>query len=117
MLMNEPEYLAVLEDVKAQIGAARQAAVRSMNTGLVVLYWNVGRLIDDRSQWGNKFIENLARDIRSFYPGIRGFSIRNLKYMLRFAREYPDLEVVQTLSAQLSWSHHLALLDKAQDRA
>ena len=115
MLINGSEYLAVLTDVKSQIEAARRATVRAMNTGLVVLYWNIGRVIDERSEWGNKFLETLARDIRCAYPGIRGFSVRNLKYMLRFAREYPDLEKVQPLVAQLPWASHIVLLDKVRD--
>lgn len=115
MLINEPDYLTLLTDIKSQIEAARQATVRAMNTGLVVLYWNIGRVIDERSEWGNKFIETLARDIRTAYPDIRGFSVRNLKYMVRFAREYPDLGKVQPLVALLPWASHLVLLDKVRD--
>ncbi|MDR1432122.1 MAG: DUF1016 N-terminal domain-containing protein [Propionibacteriaceae bacterium] len=60
---------------------------------------------------------DLARDIKLAYPGLRGFSVRNLKYMLRFAREYPNLEIVQPLAAQIPWTSHIVLLDKVQDPA
>jgi predicted nuclease of restriction endonuclease-like (RecB) superfamily len=65
--------------------------------------------------WGNKFIDNLARDIKLEFPTTRGYSIRNLKYMAEFAKTYPDFEFVQTVSAQISWSHNTALLDKVKD--
>jgi hypothetical protein len=42
-------------------------------------------------------------------------SIRNLKYMAKFAKTYPDFGFVQTVSAQISWSHNTALLDKVKD--
>jgi Ser-tRNA(Ala) deacylase AlaX len=71
MLMNDDDYLAVLEDVKSQVNSARRVAVRAMNTGLVVLYWNVGRVLDERSAWGNRFLTNLARDVGLAYPEIR----------------------------------------------
>jgi predicted nuclease of restriction endonuclease-like (RecB) superfamily len=82
---------------------------------MVMLYWNIGNIINEKSKWGNKFIENLARDIKLEFPSSKGYSVRSLKYMAKFARITPDLEIVQTISAQLSWSHNTALLDKMKD--
>ena len=59
--------------------------------------------------WGNKFIENLSRDLRTEYPDAKGLSVRNLKYMAKFTSAYPDDEFVQTVSAQISWSHNIAI--------
>lgn len=74
-----------------------------------------GNVIKANSEWGNKFIENLARDIKLDLPDTTGFSVRNLKYMAKFSSLYSDIEFVQTVSAQLSWSHNVALLDKVKD--
>lgn len=63
---------------------------------------------------GDRFVESLSTDIRCEYPGIKGFSVRYLKYMAKFARE-TDFEIVQTVFAQLSWSHNIALMDKTDD--
>jgi predicted nuclease of restriction endonuclease-like (RecB) superfamily len=82
---------------------------------MVMLYWNIGNIINAKSKWGNKFVENLARDIKLEFPTTKGYSIRNLKYMAKFSKITPDLEIVQTISAQLSWSHNTALLDKVKD--
>jgi len=115
MLLNGNDYLDVLADIKARIANARHRTLRALGGELVMLYWSVGKLIDEKADWGSKFVETLAHDIRQEYPGIKGFSVRNLKYMQKFARLFPEPEIVQTLSAQLSWSHNIALMDKVKD--
>lgn len=72
-------------------------------------------VINEHKSWGNKFIENLAADIRISFPECRGFSVRNLKYMSKFAATYPDTEFVQQSVAQIPWGHVVTLLDKVPD--
>ena len=64
---------------------------------------------------GSKFIENLAADIRISFPNVKGYSVRNLKHMAKFAETYPDEAFVQTVSAQIPWSHNTVILDKVKD--
>lgn len=64
---------------------------------------------------GNKFIDNLAVDIRIAFPESKGYSVRNLKYMAKFAETYPDREFVQQVVAQIPWGHNIVLLDKITD--
>lgn len=61
---------------------------------------------------GNKFVDNLATDIRSAFPKSKGYSVRNLKYMAKFAETYPDCEFVQQVVAQIPWGHNIVLMDK-----
>ena len=117
MLINNSEYLTVIDDVKSKIRQARHRAMLAVNSELITLYWNIGNIINERKTWGNKFIDNLSRDIKLEFPQIKGYSVRNLKYMAKFSKTYPDLEFVQTVSAQLSWSHNTTLLDKTKDDA
>ena len=79
-----------------------------------LLYYNIGLIINENKAWGNKFIENLARDIKLTFPNSTGYSVRNLKYMAKFAAEYPDGEFVQEVLAQITWYHHIALMDKVK---
>ena len=72
-------------------------------------------VINAHKTWGSKFIDNLAADIKLSFPNTTGYSARNLKYMAKFAATYPDIEFVQTVSAQITWSHNVALLDKVKD--
>ena len=113
MLINNPEYLDVLNEVKARIAAARYRSMAAVNSELVMLYWDVGTLINDHKEWGNKFITNLSRDVRGANPHLRGFSARNLTYMATFAASYPDREFAQSVTAQISWTQNVLLLDKA----
>lgn len=115
MLMNSGEYLATIEQVKQEIKSAQYRAVMHVNADLIILYHSIGCLINEHKSWGNKFIENLARDIKIDFPGITGYSVRNLKYMAKFAAAYPDTEFVQQVVAQIPWGHNLVLLDKLSD--
>ena len=115
MLINNNEYLDIVETIKLEIKSAQYKAAVSVNRELIMLYYNIGRIINKHKTWGNKFIENLAADIRISFPDTKGYSIRNLKYMSKFAAEYPDEQFVQTVSAQIPWSHNCVILDKIKE--
>ena len=114
MLMNNDEYFKILEDIKARIKAAQYKAVLGANREQIILYWNIGKIIIENTKYGAKFIDNLARDIKSEFPNAKGYSIRNLKYMRKFAEFVNDEAKVQTVSALLSWSHNTHLFDKTR---
>lgn len=115
MLLNDNEYLAIVEDIKNRIQAARYKATVEVNRELILLYHSIGKTINEHKAWGNKFIDNLSKDIALAYPGAKGYSVRNLKYMAKFAAEFTDIEFVQTVSAQIPWSHNVAIMDKVKD--
>ena len=115
MLMNSNEYLATIEQVKQEIKAAQYKAAVHVNTELIMLYHSIGCVINAHKSWGNKFIENLAQDIKLEFPQSTGYSVRNLKYMAKFAATYPDAEFVQQVVAQIPWGHNVVLLDKVAD--
>lgn len=104
-----------VEQVKQVILTAQHKASLSLNQGLVLMYYRIGQRINEHKEWGNKFIDNLAKDIRISFPRAKGYSVRNLKYMAKFAQEYPDEQFVQTVSAQIPWSHNIAILNKVND--
>lgn len=99
MTNTEPagaDYAAWLNDLKAQVASARQRAALVVSRELVLLYWQIGRDIAQRQKaqgWGAKVIDRLARDLRSAFPDMRGFSRRNLKCMRAFAQAWPDGEI------------------------
>lgn len=73
----------------------------------------LGKLIiesQEGAQWGNKLFDVLANDLRHSFPNTEGFSKRNLYNMRQFAIHYPDFEIVQALPAQLTWTHHVVLI-------
>ena len=112
MLMNGNEYLSVIQSIKSEIKSAQYKAALSVNRELIMLYYNIGMIINKHKAWGNKFIDNLAADIKLEFPNVKGYSVQNLKYMAKFAETYPDEQFVQTVSAQIPWSHNTLILDK-----
>ena len=115
MLINSNEYLETIEQIKSEIKAAQYKAAVSVNQELILLYHSIGEVINTHKVWGSKFIDSLAKDIKIAFPNVKGYSVRNLKYMSKFAATYPDRQFVQTVSAQIPWSHNVAILDKVKD--
>ena len=116
MLINSNEYLATIEQVKQEIREAQYRASIRVNTELIILYHNIGNVINQHKSWGDKFIENLAYDIKMDFPQVKGYSVRNLKYMAKFAATYPDVEFVQQVVAQIPWGHNIVILDKLSNQ-
>jgi predicted nuclease of restriction endonuclease-like (RecB) superfamily len=111
-------YGQFLSAIKQRIRTAQIKAALAANAELIRLYWEIGREIlvnQERQGWGAKFIDRLAADLQRAFPNLRGYSVRNLKYMRAFARAWPDLEIVHQLGAQIPWKHNCVLLDRVKD--
>ena len=83
----------------------------SVNAHMLFLYWEIGTYVAERQRvagWGAKVIKTLSKDIRSAMPEARGFSARNILYMVQFAETYPliqtDDSIAQPVAAQLDQS-------------
>ena len=113
--MDISKYKQIFENIKIEVAKSQYKAMQAINKELIYMYWNIGKIILTNSEWGNKFIDNLSIDLKLEFPNINGFSIRNLKNMKKFAEEYPDFEFVQSITAQITWTHNVLLLDKIKD--
>ena len=63
------EYFDLLEKIKTHITNAQYQVLTTANVDKNILYWNIGKVILEYSTWGNKFVENLSKDLRMEYPG------------------------------------------------
>ena len=111
-------YADWLVDLKTRIHNAQQRAALAVNRELVLLYWQMGQDIlqrQGREGWGAKVIDRLATDLSAAFPGMKGYSARNLKYMKFFAQECPDFLFGQQSAAQLPWFHIVTLITKLAD--
>ncbi len=119
MSRNMPsDYAGLLAEVKERVRAARYAALKAVNKELVGLYWDIGRMIAERQAdgaYGDAIVEQLAHDLRVEFPGVSGFSRRNVFYMREFYLLYRDLPKVQPLVAQIGWTHNLLILQRCKD--
>lgn len=113
--MNTTEYLSIIENIKREINAAQYRAALHVNADMLLLYYDIGCVINEHKTWGSKFIDNLAADIRLAFPKSKGYSVRNLKYMAKFAETYAEREFVQQVVAQIPWGHNIVILDKVNN--
>ena len=119
-MSNLSEYAGILNEIKQEIFTGRHKAILAANKELVLHYWSIGNIIlrhQSAEGWGSKVIDKLAQDLASEFPGTKGFSSRNLKYMRRFAEEYADLSFVQEVLAQITWYHIITLTEKISNLA
>ena len=124
-------YRPFIENIKAKIRTAKVKASLSVNSELIWLYWDIGRSVLDRQTkdgWGTSVIEQMARDIQKEFPGIEGFSNRNIWRMRAFYLAWtkeceklpqPVAEIdginPPRVVAQIPWGHNAFLLEKVKD--
>lgn len=99
----------LFEEVRQLIDVAKQRAAIAVNAELTLLYWHIGHRIQtevlhgERAEYGKQVLQNLSQQLTQTYG--RGWGERHLRNCLYFAEQFPDLEIVNTLCAKLSWSH------------
>lgn len=114
------DYAEILGEIKGLIQQERLRVVLAANSAMVLLYWDIGRMIlerQERAGWGARIIDRLSEDLREAYPDMKGLSPRNLKYMRAFAAAWPEREFVQRAAAQIPWFHNCLLLDRLSEPA
>ena len=107
-----PESL--VDDLRDLIRTTRSGVAQSVNSALVLLYWQVGTRIrtevlnNERADYGKQICVTLSHKLVDEFGA--GFSRPNLFKMLQFAERFPNREIVLTLSRKLSWSHFVELI-------
>ena len=114
-MMLEKDFKNIMFEIKNQINNTQIEIFQNANKSLLKLYYNLGKIIEENSSWGNKFIDELAIELKVSFPNIKGFSVRNLKNMKKYYIECKKSPIVQTTSAQIPWSHNMLILDKIKD--
>ena len=118
-MIIDQEYNKLFLELKTRVTASRYRAAVKVNNELINLYHHIGNIIlqsQEKAGWGAKIIDQLSRDLRKEFPEMKGFSTRNLKYMRKFAKAYPDIEFVQQVAAQLPWFHIAAIMDRVKEK-
>ena len=116
--ISSDSYNQFVASLKARIQETRIKAALSVNKELILLYWHIGKEILDRQNaegWGSKVVAQLAKDLKSEFPDMKGFSRTNLMYMRAFAEAWPDEEFVHQAGGQIPWKHNCVLIDKVKD--
>ncbi|MBM4035705.1 MAG: DUF1016 domain-containing protein [Planctomycetes bacterium] len=111
-------YGALLRQVKERVRAAQLAALRRVNKELISLYWDIGQMIVSQQKkqgWGKFVVERLARDLQAEFPGIRGFSARNIWYMRNLYVTYAANEKLQLIIAEIGWTQNVVIMERCKD--
>lgn len=112
------DYTVLLGEIKDHIRSSQYEALRAVNKHLISLYWDIGRLIVERQEargWGLSIVDQLAADVQQEFPGIQGFSARNLRYMRSFFVAYNQKPNLQPLVAEIGWTHNIIVLERCKD--
>ncbi|MCM1041747.1 MAG: PDDEXK nuclease domain-containing protein [Bacteroides sp.] len=140
-------YVAWRKEIEQRIESAKFNAALHVNTDLLELYWSIGNDIlkkQDELGWGTQIIEQLSQDLARRFPNDKGYSVRNLHYMRKFAAAYPKFPILQVPLAEfkelpisqvalaalshdgmnievpltvISWYHHISMLPKIKNEA
>ena len=116
MIESKDKYFEVLNDIKKTLIVTRNRIVENANRDLVLMYYNIGLKLIENNKWGSSFIDTLAKDLKVEFPTLKGMSVRNLRYMQKFATEFANDEFLQGVLAKLSWNHNQILLDKVKNK-
>lgn len=103
-----------ISEIKSLIKDSRKAVAYAVNTAMSLLYWNVGKRINEeilqhnRAEYGKQILETLSKILTEEYG--TGWSERQLSYCVKFYNIFNDFEILHTLCSKLSWSHLRLLL-------
>lgn len=112
----DKEFKEIINNIKQEIQNTQYKVAIESNINLISMYFRLGKILNDNYEYGNKFIDEVSRDLKIEFPNSTGFSVRNLKYMKKFYLEYKDDEEVQQLVAQVPWGHNIVLMEKIKDK-
>jgi predicted nuclease of restriction endonuclease-like (RecB) superfamily len=97
---TELSYKQLLATIKQQVQSAQAKAALAVNSSLIQLYWNMGKMIADNQalfEGRNNYVEQLAKDLRAEFPDMKGFSRSNLFYIRKLYQFYATVSVQQVV--------------------
>ena len=104
----------LFNDLSQLIEQSRNFVVVQTNSVMTMLFWNVGKRINEdvlknrRADYGKRIVPTVSAQLEGTYG--KNFTLKNIRRMMKFAEQFPDLEIVSPLAQQLSWSHFIELL-------
>lgn len=111
LINSDNEINSIFDSIKNLVINSRNKVYHTVNTEMLNLYWNIGKIImeiqqgDERASYGDAVLDKLSQKLTNEFG--KGFSKRNLERMRKFYIFFP---IATTMSSQLSWSHYLELI-------
>lgn len=116
-MKNEIVPLSFISEIKQKVRSAQYEALKVVNVQLINLYWEIGKSIAEKQieNWGKSVVPVLSTELQKEFPGIGGFSTTNLWLMSQLYSEYQAVEFLHPLVGEISWSKHIAILNKCKN--
>lgn len=116
MSLEISQHQFILE-IKQKVRQSQYEALKAVNTQLINLYWEIGKSISEKQSenWGKSIVQTLSAELQNEFPGIGGFSTTNLWLMAQFYTEYHTIKILQPLVGEISWTKHIAILNKCKN--
>lgn len=110
----------LVEDLRQIINQSRNRVAANVNAELTLMYWHIGERINrevlgnERAEYGLQIVATVSQQLQTEY-GEKGFEKSSITRMMKFAKLFPDFQIVATLSRQLSWSHFVEVIPLHDD--
>ena len=118
ILTTDETYKEFIENLKQQINSSSQKVVKTVNSELIKLYYQIGQQIVEKqttAKWGDNLIGQIEQDLKLAFPKLKGFSKVNLHYMRRLYLFCGENQIVPQLVEQIPWGHTRLIIDKIKD--
>jgi predicted nuclease of restriction endonuclease-like (RecB) superfamily len=107
----EKDYFNDLKKIKETIRQNQNKAMVYVNSQMIVTYYQIGTIINERKTWGSKYIEKLSNDLKDYG---KGYSTSNLKRMMRIADELSFEEFSAQPASQIPWFTLVEIIQKSK---
>ena len=107
----EKDYFNDLQKIKETIKLNQNKAMVVVNSAMIMTYYKIGTIINERKTWGSKYIQNLANDLKEYG---KGYSYENLYRMSKFASEFDENEIVSQPATQIPWFTIISIMQKSK---
>jgi len=107
----EKDYFNDLNKIKETIRQNQNKAMVYVNSQMIMTYYEIGTIINQRKTWGSKYIQNLANDLKEYG---NSYSTRNLHYMSQFAENFNEDEIMHQPGAQIPWRTIIEIMSKSK---
>ena len=105
------DYLNDLQRIKETIRNNQNKAMIIVNSAMIMTYYEIGTIINERKTWGSKYIEKLSNDLKEYG---KGYSYDNLNYMSKFASEFIKEELFDQVGRLIPWRTIILIMQKSK---
>lgn len=111
----DEDFKNIIGSIKKEIKITQVKTIQRVNNNLIMLYFKIGKILEENSKYGNSFIKWVSLEIKLEYPNMKGFSYRNLMRMRRFYVDYKQDSNLPQLVANLPCGHNMLLIERIKD--